>query len=78
MNDGEKSAGQQQPADGDVIPSRPQRFQPKLLEKTQHRGTDITSFRFTRSDKQQIIIWIIKQDSILLWISEQRKIQKDL
>jgi glycine betaine catabolism B len=53
MNDGEKTAGQQQPADGDVIPSRPQKFQPKLLEKISHHGTDTISFRFARSDEQQ-------------------------
>ena len=56
MNDGEKSAGQQQPADGDVIPSRPQKFQPKLLEKISHHGTDTISFRFARSDERSKII----------------------
>ena len=35
------------------MPSRPQKFQPKLLEKISHHGTDITSFRFARSDKQR-------------------------
>jgi ferredoxin-NADP reductase len=53
MNDGKKSAGQKQPPDGDVVPSRPQRFQPKLIEKATHHGTDIVSFRFARSDEQQ-------------------------
>jgi ferredoxin-NADP reductase len=52
MNDGEKT-NVQKPADGEVMPSRPQKFQPKLLEKTPHPGTDITSFRFARSDDQQ-------------------------
>jgi ferredoxin-NADP reductase len=49
---GNKSTGQQ-PADGDVLPSRPQKFQPKLLEKISHHGTDTTSFRFARSDEQR-------------------------
>ena len=53
MNDGDKNTGQQQPAEGDVMPSRPQKFQPKLLEKIPHHGTDITSFRFARSDEQR-------------------------
>jgi ferredoxin-NADP reductase len=53
MNDGDKNTGQQQPAEADVMPSRPQKFQPKLLEKIPHHGTDITSFRFARSDEQR-------------------------
>ena len=52
MNYGEKSTGQQ-PANEAVMPSRPQKFQPKLLEKISHHGTDITSFRFARSDEQR-------------------------
>ena len=52
MNDVEKSTGQQ-PANEAVMPSRPQKFQPKLLEKISHHGTDITSFRFARSDEQR-------------------------
>ena len=53
MNEDDKNTGQQQPADGDVMPSGPQKFQPKLLEKISHHGTDITSFRFARSDEQR-------------------------
>ena len=53
MNDGDKSTEQQQAADGDVIPARPQKFQPKLLEKIPHHGTDTLSFRFARSDEQR-------------------------
>ena len=49
---GDKSTGRQ-PANGDVVPSRPQTFQPKLLEKISHHGTDTTSFRFARSDEQR-------------------------
>ena len=49
---GDKSTGQQ-PADGDVVPSRPQKSQQKLLEKISHHGTDTTSFRFARSDEQR-------------------------
>lgn len=52
MNDVEKSTGQQ-PVNEAVMPSRPQKFQPKLLEKISHHGTDITSFRFARSDEQR-------------------------
>jgi glycine betaine catabolism B len=44
MNEDDKNTGQQQPADGDVMPSGPQKFQPKLLEKI---------FRFARSDEQR-------------------------
>ncbi|MFZ0511009.1 MAG: hypothetical protein WAM14_05345 [Candidatus Nitrosopolaris sp.] len=51
MNDSEKSTGQQQPADGEVMPSRPQKFQPKLLAKRPNLGTDIASFRFVRAAK---------------------------
>jgi len=40
MNEGDKSTGQQQPADGDVMSLRPQKFQPKLLEKISHHGTE--------------------------------------
>lgn len=50
MNDGDKTTGQQQPADEERIASRPQKFQLKLLEKTSHHETDIISFRFTRND----------------------------
>ena len=53
MNDGKKTTGQQQPTHGYTMASRLQKFQLKLLEKTSHRETDITSFRFTRSDEQQ-------------------------
>lgn len=53
MNYGDKTSRQQEPADGERIASRPQKFQLKLLEKTSQRETDITSFRFTRSDEQQ-------------------------
>jgi hypothetical protein len=53
MNYGDKTTRQQQPADGERIASRPQKFQLKLLEKTSHRETDITSFRFTSSDEKQ-------------------------
>jgi glycine betaine catabolism B len=49
---GDKSTAHQ-PADEDVMPSRPQKFQPKLLEKISHHGTDTTSFRFARSDEQR-------------------------
>jgi glycine betaine catabolism B len=52
MNYGEKSTGQQL-ANEAVMASRPQKFQPKLLEKISHHGTDITSFRFARSDEQR-------------------------
>lgn len=52
MNDSENSTGQQ-PANEAIMPSRPQKFQPKLLEKIPHHGTDITSFRFARSDEQR-------------------------
>jgi glycine betaine catabolism B len=42
-----------QPPDAAVMPSRPKEFQPKLLGKISHHGTDIISFRFARSDEQR-------------------------
>ncbi|AIF84256.1 flavodoxin reductase family protein [Candidatus Nitrososphaera evergladensis SR1] len=35
-----------------VVPARPLKFELKLLEKVSHAGTDVMSFRFSRTDDQ--------------------------
>jgi nitrite reductase/ring-hydroxylating ferredoxin subunit len=36
----------------DVVPARPLKLELKLLKKVSHKGTDVMSFRFSRSDDQ--------------------------
>jgi hypothetical protein len=46
----DKSSGQIDAANEIAIPTRPLKLQLELLEKIPHRGTDVMSFKFTRSD----------------------------
>jgi glycine betaine catabolism B len=48
----------------DSIPSRPLKMQLKLLEKVSHEGTDIMSFKFSRSDGQDYLNYRAGQFSI--------------
>lgn len=45
-------AGQETSLTEDIVPARPLKLELKLLEKVSHKGTDIMSFRFSRSDDQ--------------------------
>jgi glycine betaine catabolism B len=49
----------------DSMPSRPLKMQLKLLEKVSHEGTDIMSFRFSRSDEQNYLNYTAGQFSIV-------------
>jgi ferredoxin-NADP reductase/nitrite reductase/ring-hydroxylating ferredoxin subunit len=52
------------PAD-DGVPLRPLKMQLKLLEKISHEGTDIMSFKFSRSDGQDYLNYMAGQYSII-------------
>lgn len=45
-------AGQETSLTEDIVPAQPLKLELKLLEKVSHKGTDIMSFRFSRSDDQ--------------------------
>jgi glycine betaine catabolism B len=53
LSDNEKSVaapGGQKHSEGQALPTRPLKMQLELLDKTQHSGTDIMSFKFSRSN----------------------------
>ena len=49
----------------ETVPSRPLKMQLKLLDKVSHKGTDIMSFRFSRSDSQNHLNYRAGQYSIV-------------
>ncbi|MGI0014666.1 MAG: Rieske (2Fe-2S) protein, partial [Nitrososphaera sp.] len=51
-NSNQSTAQQNTAIVDDNVPPRPLKMQLELLEKAEHRGTDIMSFRFSRSDGQ--------------------------
>lgn len=58
----------------ETVPSRPLKMQLELLEKVSHKGTDIMSFRFSRSDGQNHLNYRAGQYSIVdLGTSEDPK-----
>lgn len=64
----------QEAAVDETVPSRPLKMQLELLEKVSHKGTDIMSFRFSRSDGQNHLNYRAGQYSIVdLGTSEDPK-----
>ncbi|AIF85473.1 flavodoxin reductase family protein [Candidatus Nitrososphaera evergladensis SR1] len=49
----------------DDVPARPLKFELKLLEKVSQKGTDIMSFRFSRSDSENYLNYKAGQYSIV-------------
>jgi len=49
----------------DSVPKRPQKLQLSLLEKTSIQGTDIMSFKFSRSDQQNYLNYKAGQYSVV-------------
>lgn len=49
----------------DVVPARPLKLELKLLEKVSHKGTDVMSFRFARSDDRNNLNYRAGQYSVL-------------
>jgi ferredoxin-NADP reductase/nitrite reductase/ring-hydroxylating ferredoxin subunit len=45
-------AGQETSLTEDIVPAQPLKLELKLLEKVSHKGTDVMSFKFSRSDDQ--------------------------
>jgi ferredoxin-NADP reductase/nitrite reductase/ring-hydroxylating ferredoxin subunit len=61
-------------AEDDMVPARPLKLELKLLKKESHEGTDIMSFRFSRSDDQNYLNFRAGQYSVLdLGIKEDAK-----
>jgi ferredoxin-NADP reductase/nitrite reductase/ring-hydroxylating ferredoxin subunit len=61
-----ESAGQQKAATlDDAVPPRPVKLQLSLLEKVSHEETDVMSFRFSRSDRQNYLNYKAGQYSIV-------------
>jgi ferredoxin-NADP reductase len=52
-------------ADDEAVPARPVKMQLKLREKISHEGSDIMSFRFSRSDDQNYLYYEAGQFSVL-------------
>ena len=52
-------------ADDEAVPARPVKMQLKLREKISHEGSDIMSFRFSRSDDQNYLNYEAGQFSVL-------------
>ncbi|HKU50718.1 MAG TPA: Rieske 2Fe-2S domain-containing protein [Nitrososphaera sp.] len=58
-------AGEQAAVEEVVVPERPLKFELELLEKKSHEGTDIMSFRFSRSDAQNFLNYRAGQYSVV-------------
>jgi ferredoxin-NADP reductase len=56
---------QQTSVAADPVPPRPLKLQLKLMERMSHKGTDIMSFRFSRSDDQNYLNYRAGQYSIV-------------
>jgi ferredoxin-NADP reductase/nitrite reductase/ring-hydroxylating ferredoxin subunit len=64
--DTSRGIAQQEPAaEKDAVPERPLKLELKLLDKESHEGTDIMSFRFSRSDDQNFLNYRAGQYSVL-------------
>ncbi|MGH9878369.1 MAG: Rieske 2Fe-2S domain-containing protein, partial [Nitrososphaerales archaeon] len=64
-NSNQSTAQQNTAIVDDNVPPRPLKMQLELLEKVEHRGTDIMSFRFSRSDGQNYMNYKAGQYSIV-------------
>jgi len=58
-------ARQENAVAADAVPARPLKFELKLLEKFSQKGTDIMSFRFSRSDSENYLNYKAGQYSIV-------------
>jgi ferredoxin-NADP reductase/nitrite reductase/ring-hydroxylating ferredoxin subunit len=56
---------QQTTADEEIVPTIPLKLELKLLEKTQKKGTDVMSFKFSRSDEQDYLKYRAGQFAII-------------
>lgn len=56
---------QQEAAVDETVPSRPMMMQLRLLDNVSHKGTDVMSFRFSRSDNQNHLNYRAGQYSIV-------------
>ena len=66
-SDSDRSIAQQEIAveEEDVVPTRPLKLNLKFLEKIPYKGTDIMSFRFSRSDDQNYLNYRPGQFSVI-------------
>jgi ferredoxin-NADP reductase/nitrite reductase/ring-hydroxylating ferredoxin subunit len=64
-DDGKDDRPKQEAALDETVPSRPLKMQLELLDKVSHKGTDIMSFRFSRSDNQNQLNYRAGQYSIV-------------
>jgi glycine betaine catabolism B len=65
-SDGERGIVRQETAIAeDAVPARPLKLELKLLEKVSHKGTDVMSFKFSRSDDRNNLNYRPGQFSVL-------------
>lgn len=65
LNDNKSEPGRQTTVDEEIVPSKPLKLQLKLLKKIPIKGTDVMSFKFSRSDEHNDLNYRAGQYAII-------------